>query len=413
MSGRWRWLVVVVLLGLAAGSVRSVQGQAKGHGDPTAIHTDPLNLDPVVRQGYEKFYNLDYEGALALFNKVTAAHPNEPMAWNYVLLATLFRELYHQDLMDTTYYAHDSFLSNKRTIQIPQATRQQIDDLTNKVVAMCDARISANGQDKNAYFARGYAKGMHAVFLTLVDHAFASAARQGYQSRNDSEAALKIDPQYADAEMAVGIQQFAVASLPRWVRMIVGIMGVGGNKQAGLDKLKDSAAHGTVTAIESRTALSLFLRHDARYAEALQWQRGLAEQFPHDYLFQLEVANLLKDSGKGNEAIAAYEHVLDEAKTPGYFVDPRLQMAWFGLADTQRGYNDIHGAANGYLQAAEQPNCSDWLRKRAQLNAGEMDDLLGDRAGAVRMYQMAAASGGDQSQAEAAKRYLKMPFVGK
>ena len=103
---------------------------------------------------------------------------------------------------------------------------------------MCDARISANGQDKNAYFARGYAKGMHAVFLTLVDHAFASAARQGYQSRNDSEAALKIDPQYADAEMAVGIQQFAVASLPRWVRMIVGIMGVGGNKQAGLDKFE-------------------------------------------------------------------------------------------------------------------------------------------------------------------------------
>ena len=84
-----------------------------------------------------------------------------------------------------------------------------------------------------------------------------------------------------------------------------------------------------------------------------------------------------------------------------------------GLADTQRGYNDIRGAANGYLQAAEQPNCSDWLRKRAQLNAGEMDDLLGDRAGAVRMYQMAAASGGDQSQAEAAKKYLKTPFSGK
>jgi hypothetical protein len=413
VSGRWRVLVAVVVLGLAAGSVRSAEGQAKGHGDPSAIHTDPLNLDPLVRQGYEKFYNLDYDGALGFFNKVTQAHPNEPMAWNYVLLATLFRELYHQDLLDTTYYAHDSFLSNKRTIQIPAATRKQIDDLTDKVVAMCDARISANGQDKNAYFARGYAKGMHAVFLTLVDHAFASAAPQGYQSRNDSEAVLKIDPQYADAEMAVGIQQFAVASLPRWVRMIVGIMGVGGNKQAGLDKLKDAAAHGTVTGIESRTALSLFLRHDARYAEALQWQRGLAEQFPHDYLFQLEAANLLKDSGEGNEAIAAYKHVLDQAKTPGYFVDPRLQMAWFGLADTQRGYNDIRGAANGYLQAAEQPNCSDWLRKRAQLNAGEMDDLLGDRAGAVRMYQMAAASGGDQSQAEAAKRYLKTPFVGK
>jgi len=177
--------------------------------------------------------------------------------------------------------------------------------------------------------------------------------------------------------------------------------------------LRDAAAHGVVTSVESRTILSLFLRHDARYAEALQVQRGLAEQIPHNYLFQLEVANLLKDSGLGEQAMAAYEHVLDLAKTPGYFVDPRLQLAWFGLADTQRGYNDIKGAAFGYLQAAEQTNCSDWLRKRAQLNSGEMDDLLHDREQAVRLYQMAAAPGGDQSQADAARKYLKTPFVGK
>ena len=88
-------------------------------------------------------------------------------------------------------------------------------------------------------------------------------------------------------------------------------------------------------------------------------------------------------------------------------------MAWFGMADTQRGDNDIQGAANGYMQAAMQPNCSDWLRKRAQLNAGEMYDLLKDRGNAVRMYQMAAASGGDQSQGDAARKYMKTPFAGK
>ena len=394
-------IAVVIVLWGAATSCRA----------QTAGHTDPLNLDPVVRQGYERFYNLDYDGALHFFNQVTQQHPQEPMAWNYVLMATVFRELYHQDLLDTTYYAHDSFLSTKRTVEVPQATRDQINSLTEKVIGMCDARINANPNDKNAFFARGYARGMHSAFITLVDHSFAAAARQGYQARNDSEAAVKIDPQYADAKMAIGIQQFAVASLPRFVRLMVGIMGVGGSKEKGLDMLRESAAHGVITGIESRTTLSLFLRHDGRYAEALQVQRGLADQYPHDYLFQLEVANLLKDSGQGNQAIDAYKHVLDLAQKPGYFVDPRLQMAWFGLADTQRGYNDIRGAAAGYMQAAMQPNCSDWLRKRAQLNAGEMYDLLNDRTQAVRMYQMAASSGGDQSQAEAAKKYLKTPYT--
>jgi tetratricopeptide (TPR) repeat protein len=378
-----------------------------------ALHTDPLNLDPMVRQGYSEFYNLNYDAALKLFRQVAEAHPQNPMGWDYVLMATIFKELYHQDLLDTTYYAHDNFLTNKREVDVPQATRNEIETLTNRVIGLCDAELKANSNDKNAYFARGYAKGMHAAFITLADHSYASAARQGYSARNDSESVLKIDPQYADAEMAVGIQLFAVASLPRWVRLIVGFMGVGGNKEKGLALLRDSAAHGVVTSVESRTALSLFLRHDGRYPEALAEQRGLAEQYPHDYLFRLEVANLLKDEGHGLEAIAEYKKVLEDAKKPGYFVDPRLQLAWFGMADTMRGYNDIKGAAYGYTQAAEQPGASDWLRKRSALNAGEMYDLLHDRGQAVKMYQQAAAGGGDQSQADVARRYLKTPFSGK
>jgi hypothetical protein len=47
------------------------------------------------------------------------------------------------------------------------------------------------------------------------------------------------------------------------------------------------------------------------------------------------------------------------------------------------------------------------------LNAGQMLDLLHDRAGALRQYQLAAAGGGDQSQADAAHKYLKSPYEDK
>ena len=379
----------------------------------TTLHTDPLNTDPVVRDGLTHFYNLDYEGALSRFESVQRAHPDSPMAMDYILTVVIFRELYHQDLLDTTYYAHDSFLSSKRNVDVPAATRQRIEDLTDNVVSICDRRIKANGSDKDAYFERGYARGLHSAFITLVDHSFASAAHQGYAARNDSEQALKIDPDYADAKMAVGIQQFAVASLPRLIRIMVGIVGVGGNKEKGLDMLRDAAAHGVVTNIDSRTVLSLFLRHDARYQEAIVVQHGLAVEFPHDYLFRLEEANLTKDAGNGPQAIAIYKQVLDDTKKPGYFTDARLQMVWFGLADTQRGQNDILDAAHNYLNAAQQPNCSDWLRKRAQLNAGEMFDLLHQRDQAVKLYQLASAGGGDQSQADIARKYLRQPYAGK
>jgi hypothetical protein len=409
--------VVALALMLFAGAVPAgtasiVRASAQQRNDAIQ-HTDPLNFDPVVREAYEHFYVLDFDGALSRSGAVLKAHPQEPMAYGYELMFTVFRELYHQDLLDTTYYAHDSFLTSKRNVPVPDATRQRIEWLTNTGNRLADDRIKANASDKNAYFARGYIRGMHAAFITLVDHSYVAAARQGYASRGDSEQALKIDPLYVDAKMAVGIQQFAVASLPRWVRVLVGVMGVGGNKERGLALLRDCAEHGVVTKVESRTVLSLFLRHDARYPEALAVQHGLAVQYPHNYLFRLEEANLTKDEGNGPGAIALYKAVLADAAKPGYYVDPRVQMAWFGLADTQRGWNDIADAAENYLHAAEQPNCSDWLRKRAQLNAGEMFDLLHQRARAVGLYQMASSGGGDQSQAEAARRLMKTPYAGK
>jgi tetratricopeptide (TPR) repeat protein len=383
------------------------------HAAQPVLHTDPLNLNPQVRQSLQLFYNLNFDAALKIQEQVALDHPTDPMASNYLLTTVMFRELYNQDLLDTTYYAHNSFLTVKREVDVPKVTRDRIEYLTANVIHLADAEIAANPNDANAYFARGYAKGMHAVFITLVDHSFSAAARQGFAARNDSEAALKIDPLYADAWMAVGIQRFAVASLPGWLRFIVGFMGIGGNKQQGIADLQKSAAEGTITPIESRTILSLFLRHDARYPEALVVQRGLAQQYPHNYLFCLEVANLLKDQGQGLPAIAAYKEVIADTHKPNYFVDPRLELAWFGMADTERGYNMIQDAAYSYTQAATQPNSSDWLRKRALLSAGQMYDLLHQRTDAIHMYHQVLTPGGDQTQAEAARKYLQTPYQGK
>ncbi len=407
-----RSLLFAVFVLTLVSSAPSVSAQVAPWLQPTP-HADPLDFDPTVREGYTRFYNLDYDGALERFDQVIKQHPQDPIAYAYALQAIIFRELYRQDLLDTTYYAHDSFLTTQRKIDISPANRERIEFYFNHTQDLADARLKVNDKDKDALFARGFARGLHAAYLTLADHAWFASARQGLSARNDSEAVLKIDPQYADADLAVGIQQFAVASLPRFVRLIVGISGVGGNKEKGLDLLKVAAQHGIITSVEARTSLSLFLRHDGRYAEALVVQHGLAVQFPHDYLFRLEEANIAKDEGHGPQAIEIYRQVLADAKKPGFFVDPRLQLAYFGIADTERGQNQIKEAARDYLEAASQPNSSDWLRKRAQLYAGEMLDLLHDHAAASVQYDKAAASGGDQSQAELARKLKQNPYTGK
>src|SRR5947209_13288688 len=140
--------------------VAALPGRAVPNGAANETrHTDPLNLDRTVHEAYQHFYILDCDGALSRFESVLKDHPQEPMAYGYVQMVTVFRELYHQDLLDTTYYAHDSFLTTKRNVPVPEATRQRIEFLTDTGLHLADERIKANPGDKDAFFARGYLHG--------------------------------------------------------------------------------------------------------------------------------------------------------------------------------------------------------------------------------------------------------------
>src|SRR6202007_2191090 len=119
-----------------------------------------------------------------------------------------------------------------------------------------------------------------------------------------------------------------------------------------------------------RTGLALFLRREAKYDEAAKWNDSLKQQYPHNFLFWLEAANLQKDAGRAQEAIVLYRALLDQSRHPGHFTNDRLELAWEGLADTLRGQRDAAGAADAFEHVSAQPTVSPDLRLRAQLGAG-------------------------------------------
>ena len=90
------------------------------------VHTNPLNNDPMVKQAYERFYLLDYPAAVDLFERFHAAHPGDPQASAMLLEALVFQELYRQDLLDTTFYANDGFLTGKHATQEDPKIRDRI-----------------------------------------------------------------------------------------------------------------------------------------------------------------------------------------------------------------------------------------------------------------------------------------------
>ncbi len=376
------------------------------------VDTNPLNSDPQVRQAYQHFYILDYDGALSLFEKVEAAHPTDPIATDYVLNTVIFRELYHLDLLDTTFYAHDGFLTGKHSpTPVDPVVAQRVNSLTQQAIGLAEDRLKADPKDVDALFARGWARSLSATYSGLINRSFVSALHVAVQARHDEERVLAFNPGYVDAKLIVGVHQYIVGSLPVGFKILAGLAGITGSKTKGIDDLRDAGTNGTITSVEARTALGLFLRREAKYDDAEVVMRSLRDEYPRDFLFRLEVANLIKDSGDGQRAIAEYRSLLNQAKQPDYFPSAQVELAWFGLAETLRGQREYLDAAASYERAADQPTIGRELKARCELNAGEMYDLLDQRNRARKEYQVVLDQTSDSAPADSARKYLRSPYT--
>jgi tetratricopeptide (TPR) repeat protein len=203
-----------------------------------------------------------------------------------------------------------------------------------------------------------------------------------------------------------------VGALPWPFKLLIGFAGITGSKTRGLEMLTDDGNRGPMTNVDARTAISLFLRREGRYKEAIQVVRKLKSEYPRDYLFSLEEANLRKDAGEGMGAVAAYRAILEANATAGYFFSPRLELAYFGLGDALRGQRHYAEASEAYEQAAGARNVGPELKIRSLLSAGQCHDLNGERGLAVKDYQAAIDSGPNTSRADTARKCLRKPYTG-
>jgi tetratricopeptide (TPR) repeat protein len=374
------------------------------------VHTDALNRDPQVRDAYEHFYNLDFPGAVDRLQRVHAQHPGDPQATALLLNAEIFEELYRLDLLDTTFYANDGFLTGRHATQEDPQARDRIFALADEAVHQADERIDKNSNDIDALFARGWVRSLRCAYVAMVERSFSTGFRLATKAKDDEAKVLQLDPDYVDAKLVVGVYEYVVGALPWPFKLLIGFAGVTGSKSKGLEMLYDDANRGVITNVEARTVIALFLRRESRYKEAIQVLHTLKSQYPHDYLFCLEEANLRKDDGQGMAAVDAYRQVIADAAKPGYFVHARLELAEFGFGEALRGQRHFAEAAAAYEQAAATPNVGAELKIRSLLAAGECRDLNNERPKALDDYRAAIAAGPNTSRADTARKRLQNPY---
>lgn len=382
---------------------------AKPSTPPVVLGSKLVTLDPLTRKAVNHLYDLEYDKAIADLERVVQAHPTDPFARNYLLQAVVFKEMYRLNALDTTLYADDGFLTGKPLPADPKV-KERIHAIAEASLRLSEERLKTNPQDVDALYARGVTRGLRLSFAAIVEKSFFAALKNAYASRNDHERVLQLDPTYTNAKLIVGMHNFVIGSLPFGMRLLVGITGMSGSKKKGIELLQAVAAAPVETNPDARVALSLFLRREAKYKEALAIAHSLAVERPKNFIFALEEANLLKDSGLGAEAIDAYRRILAQAKS-GLYTDPHLERAAFGLAESLKGQRLADDALKAYQQALTFPNLDAEVKVRCHLGAGQMYDVLEKRASALKEYQAAIQLDPESRHAGEARKFLRQPYL--
>jgi tetratricopeptide (TPR) repeat protein len=368
-----------------------------------------VNTDSSSRKGADFFYSMDYDRSIHEFESVLATHPDDPFTVNHLLTSVLFKELYRIGALDTELYSGDSFLTKKQFAPTDPKAAARVKELTERATQLEETRLKANPNDVDALYARGVTRGLHATWMGLAEKAWFAALRSAVGARRDHERVLELDPSYVDAKTIVGVHNYVTGSLPWEVKAAASVAGLSGSKQKGLDYLRDAAAHAPESGMDAKITLALFLRREQKYPECLAVVEDMLHLYPHNFLVSAEHAHLLNAMGRGKEAVAAYQQVLDNYRK-GWFPASRPEQAAFGLGEAARGQHQFDLALSSYNLVSTFKNVDPELLQRANLGAGETLDAMNRRDDAVQRYRAVVSADGSNPAAEQAKRYMKSPY---
>ncbi len=376
-----------------------------GQSNSTAQTLQGAPHDPQTDAAFDHFYNMEYDRALQEFEKIVEKRPNDPFALNHLLTAVLMRDLYETGSMNTGDYANDSFIGRTPRPTDPRI-KEEVKDLARRAQNLEDHELKANPNDINALYCRGVTRAQFAVYTGIVERAWFSALRNAVGARHDHERVLELDPNYIDAKLVVGTHNYVVGNLPWSVKVAAAIAGLSGSKEKGLEYLREVARSDGENSVDAKVILSLFLRREHQYDEALGYMDELTAKYPHNHLFPTEVANLERSAGRLPEAEAMYRRVWQNGRE-GKYGNLHYESAAWGLGELLRSKKDLSGAAAAYELVNLVPNPDPDILQKANLAAGEMYDLLQKRDLAMKKYETVLAGNANTGPADQARHYIK------
>ena len=362
-------------------------------------------------KGSEQIFNLDRDLAADTFRQAVAADPQDAAAWRGLATTLWLSVTFRRGNMTVDDYLGGSAGKPGGTWPSPPTeTAAAFHDAIDRALAISRQRLAQNPKDPDAHFQVGAAVGLRASYSATVDGSVMGAFRAAREAYDEHETVLSLDPSRKDAGLIVGTYRYIVAALSLPARVVAYVVGFGGDKNKGLEMIKDAASYPGENQDDARFALVLLYNREKRYDEALQQVSMLQARYPRNRLLWLERGSTLLRAGRGAEA----ERTLNDGMAK-FVNDTREHMfgepaLWLYKRGAARAAIGRDAEAQADLTNALSAQGRKWVYGRAHLEIGKLALKRGDKAAAKRDLEQAVAlceGDNDAVSAAEAKRLMR------
>jgi tetratricopeptide (TPR) repeat protein len=362
-------------------------------------------------KGFDHAYNLDYEDARSAFQNLRQQFPQHPGPPLYLALTLWQRELFRrQDLQLDRFVALESFMQPTKQ-QMPAEDRDAFFRYIGESQASCLAILKEKPGNRDARYFLGAAHGVLAAFALTIDRNKREAFRQGKKAYQYHLGIVMEQPDYYDAYVTVALYEYIVANLPWYMKWIAQIAGYTGTEERAFKYLRLAATKSEFVSVNARNILVVLCLREKLYDEALENAQFLHRQYPRNFLLHLNVARILTEMNRPDQAAEVYTKIIAQAetRTPNYQKMP-LGVFRYNIGKALMNMDRLELAQRLFTTAIQDPTTADRERALSRLCLAEVLDLRGNRQQAIANYQQVLSVANFEDSHSTAQGYLKKPY---
>lgn len=248
-----------------------------------------------IDQAFTLMYNTDFPAAHAHIDRYVAAQPADPFGYAVRASAYLFSELDRLGILESEFFANDKRIIEKKKLQPDPDTGAKFQQAVSDSQSRAQKLLAANANDQNALFSMAITQGVLMDYTALIEKRQLSSLASARRANRYAEQLLKVNPQFYDAYLTTGINEYLLGSMPFFVRWFVHFDGVQGDKNTGIQNLKLVSRSGHYLRPFAKILLAICYLREKQPRETQKLLAALSAEFPANPLIRKELVKISAD----------------------------------------------------------------------------------------------------------------------